>query len=629
MINLDKNKSAVDQIKEYSKEDIQNFINQFYNWQEVFKALGYDYVNRTLKNYFKSLDIDISHFNSEIKKSKSLKNYTKEELQSLVNSVSNWKELCRKVNNKHYNSVKKQVIEKGVDVSHFNGNGTKKCEDDLFIKTVAESFSYQEVFDKLKVYNDINTIYLKIKHFNLSTEHFIKELSIKDIIYNMPLEELKDAISSSSNWKELSLELGVKTTSYKLIQEYLSGRGLEVSFSKKKKSKGKDKSNNIYKKGVGYYQLNKLKNVSKEELEEVVKDSINWHDLLRKVNSKFGTSFCRAGYRSLGKYIKNLNIDTSRFIKVQSIPDLGFSDEELISIFNRSYSWKEFYKNLGIENEILRIKGFYKEKILRLGVDLSHFVIKPVKIDFTEEEFNSAFQDANNWEEVIHNLGYEKVNNYLKDKIVKRADELGLDYSRLTANRLEWDEKEFVKKLNSFFKGKISFIGPFNRFYEDAIFSCKKHGIFQMTPYEFLQNKKGCPKCNESKGEAGTREFLEINDIVYDYQKRFDDCRYINPLPFDFYLPIYNIAIEYQGDHHLKPVKFPGMTDEEALDNFKAVQRRDKIKKEYCIKNNILLIEIFSLKEIPEKLGFLVENKKDENQPEEDLTTNYNCISSP
>ncbi len=115
---------------------------------------------------------------------------------------------------------------------------------------------------------------------------------------------------------------------------------------------------------------------------------------------------------------------------------------------------------------------------------------------------------------------------------------------------------------------------------------CVKHGIFEQTPHNHLAGN-GCPICRESKGEICVKEFLIKNNITYTPQKRFNDCRNILPLPFDFYLPNYNICIEYQGIQHFKPrIKFGGEAE------FKKVLLRDEIKRNYCIKNNITLIKI-------------------------------------
>ena len=95
----------------------------------------------------------------------------------------------------------------------------------------------------------------------------------------------------------------------------------------------------------------------------------------------------------------------------------------------------------------------------------------------------------------------------------------------------------------------------------------------------------GCPCCNESKGEKQVAEWLEQHKMIYIQQKRFDDCCDKSTLPFDFYLPNYNICIEYQGKQHYEPIEYFG--GEESL---LYTQHHDKIKQDYCENNNIKLI---------------------------------------
>lgn len=73
----------------------------------------------------------------------------------------------------------------------------------------------------------------------------------------------------------------------------------------------------------------------------------------------------------------------------------------------------------------------------------------------------------------------------------------------------------------------------------------------------------------------------------------FLDCCNIKPLPFDFYLPEYNVCIEYDGIQHFEPTRFnKKMTIEEANDNFIQQKFRDEIKNNYCKNNNIKLLRI-------------------------------------
>lgn len=120
-----------------------------------------------------------------------------------------------------------------------------------------------------------------------------------------------------------------------------------------------------------------------------------------------------------------------------------------------------------------------------------------------------------------------------------------------------------------------------------ATLLCKKCNTMFEISKSHHKAGKGCPKCSSSKGESKIRKYLINNNIDFSEQYRFKDCKYKLQLPFDFYIPSLNLAIEYQGEQHYKPIEVFG--GEEA---FKKQQRNDKIKKEYCQKNNIKLLEI-------------------------------------
>lgn len=111
---------------------------------------------------------------------------------------------------------------------------------------------------------------------------------------------------------------------------------------------------------------------------------------------------------------------------------------------------------------------------------------------------------------------------------------------------------------------------------------------------------------NVSKGETSIMIILEEHYIVYEHNHSFKDCKYINSLPFDFYLRDCNVAIEYQGEQHFRPVNNWNshyLTDEKAQKEFEELQTRDKIKKDFCEESGIILLTpdyTMSYKEIEE-----------------------------
>lgn len=61
---------------------------------------------------------------------------------------------------------------------------------------------------------------------------------------------------------------------------------------------------------------------------------------------------------------------------------------------------------------------------------------------------------------------------------------------------------------------------------------------------------------------------------------------------FDFYLPQYNLFIEYDGEQHFKPIRYYTQSDDEVEQNFQSTQEHDKIKNKYCEDNHINLLRI-------------------------------------
>ena len=123
---------------------------------------------------------------------------------------------------------------------------------------------------------------------------------------------------------------------------------------------------------------------------------------------------------------------------------------------------------------------------------------------------------------------------------------------------------------------------------------CKICGnIWEASPNALLRkNATGCPKCKMSHGEIKVKDYLESRNIEYIPQKTFDDMKYKHKLHFDFFLPKYNIAIEYDGHAHFFPVKYAGKKDNKAEERFELTKARDNAKNNYCKENNINLIRI-------------------------------------
>jgi hypothetical protein len=105
----------------------------------------------------------------------------------------------------------------------------------------------------------------------------------------------------------------------------------------------------------------------------------------------------------------------------------------------------------------------------------------------------------------------------------------------------------------------------------------------------------GCPNCyKKSNGELMIENILEKYFVEYIIQKRFPDCRNIQPLPFDFYLPNFPVCIEYNGIQHYEPGNYfeSFKSDLISMEIFEEQKFRDQIKKDYCFNKGITFIEI-------------------------------------
>lgn len=126
---------------------------------------------------------------------------------------------------------------------------------------------------------------------------------------------------------------------------------------------------------------------------------------------------------------------------------------------------------------------------------------------------------------------------------------------------------------------------------------CKKcKSEFLQTPTNHIR-KRGCPYCRQSKGELRIEKWLKENRYRFISQKIFKDCKDKQPLKFDFYLPDYKTCIEFQGKQHYTTWRLE--KDDSLLQKRR---HHDKIKKEYCYKNNISLIEILYSDNIEKRL---------------------------
>lgn len=155
--------------------------------------------------------------------------------------------------------------------------------------------------------------------------------------------------------------------------------------------------------------------------------------------------------------------------------------------------------------------------------------------------------------------------------------------------------KQDIKRKNP----EIEVIGTYTKDKVKVLCRCSRCSNEWYAFPSSLQGGHGCPYCKSSNGERAVRTFLHDNNIEYISQYKFDDLVGLNGglLSYDFYLPQYNILIEYQGKQHKMPIEHFG-----GQETFKIQKEHDKRKRNYAFKHHIKLIEIWYYEDVYDKL---------------------------
>lgn len=156
------------------------------------------------------------------------------------------------------------------------------------------------------------------------------------------------------------------------------------------------------------------------------------------------------------------------------------------------------------------------------------------------------------------------------------------------ANKAKLSQQEFEERANKIWNNKYKY-GTYKSMHSYIEVTCPVHGTFLVTPHNHLNNC-GCPECSKSSGEVIVAEFLKNNRIDYISQYKISIDKAINPSGYayiDFYLPDYNIFIEYNGIQHYIPIEYFGGSLK-----FNQQVKRDEYVRNYCKQNSIKLIEL-------------------------------------
>ena len=186
----------------------------------------------------------------------------------------------------------------------------------------------------------------------------------------------------------------------------------------------------------------------------------------------------------------------------------------------------------------------------------------------------------------IHGIFYQTASSHSKGYGCNKC-------ARLQATeKVKLSFKEFKDRATKIHGNKYIY-NEYKTMHDKIKIICPNHGEFMITPSNHLKGY-GCPTCSSSKGELFINQYL--NQLGIPFTKQFSirldtQVKTTNLVIIDFKINYNNriIFIEYNGIQHYKYIPYFHKNN---IEYFNAQLKRDQLVKEYCLKNNIKLLEI-------------------------------------
>ena len=204
-------------------------------------------------------------------------------------------------------------------------------------------------------------------------------------------------------------------------------------------------------------------------------------------------------------------------------------------------------------------------------------------------EYKGSHDSSSLWWCTKHN----KIFNKTLSAMLKTEDSgCDLCYKETMWKNNSISQQEFEERLKRVHP-EISLEENYKGYNVSTLFYCAEHNhYFNSTPAYMLKRRNCCQKSFKTYKEEKMCCLLEDWGFDIIRQKSFDKCKDKNILRFDCYLKGYNTVIEYDGENHYYPVRFGTQSYESAKKKHEYTVEHDKIKNEFCRKNNINIIRL-------------------------------------
>ena len=209
---------------------------------------------------------------------------------------------------------------------------------------------------------------------------------------------------------------------------------------------------------------------------------------------------------------------------------------------------------------------------------------------------------------VIERAGSDTSNKAMWKCICQCGEEVITRGSDLIRNKVQscgcYKTEKLSKNLAGERFGKLLVVSPHSKEKDAIVWECMcecGNTTYVTTNHLTTGNTQSCG-CLSSKGEKQIAEWLRENGIEYKQQYMIEDLLGKNDVPLRFDFAILqngkiHCLIEYQGVQHYKNVYNLAQKD------WEYTLARDQMKKDYCQKFNIPLIEIRYDENIERALG--------------------------
>lgn len=160
--------------------------------------------------------------------------------------------------------------------------------------------------------------------------------------------------------------------------------------------------------------------------------------------------------------------------------------------------------------------------------------------------------------------------------------------------------EEFVDEVKELVGNEYTVLGEYSGRATPILMRHEKCGHeWRIRPGNFVRAYGDrCPECNcgqlVSRGSRLVAQLLERAGLAFETEKTFADCRSRRGklMPFDFFIPELNLAIEYDGPQHTYP-----MSDMGGEKAFQIRQENDADKTAFCEASGISLLRLSYFRE--------------------------------